>query len=265
MVAPDSELSPKPDHQRRLELHYYQFNIGDYAKSTKYLTDLQDLAYRRLLDICYDSEKPLPKTVEEVAELIGFLKNPSEVDQVLKKYFKLTKNGFIQKRVQKELGVYQSKAATARVNGKKGGRPKNNPEITQSVNLANPEETQSKAKQEPITNNHKPIIKDLDQSEIDQCFERFWLSGIRKVNKKKSKSLFSNILKKTKDQGWSELTEILTEDVKLRIDSNQLGFSEMHPTTYLNGERWKDDIINNHNQGERSYTLDELGKDFING
>jgi len=85
-------------------------------------------------------------------------------------------------------------------------------------------------------------IKTLDQSAIDQEFDKFWLSGIKKVNKKKSKAMFTLILKKTKDQGWSEFTEILIEDVKSRLDSNQLGFSEMHPTTYLNGERWNDEI-----------------------
>jgi len=108
-------------------------------------------------------------------------------------------------------------------------------------------------------------IKTLDQSAIDQEFDKFWLSGIKKVNKKKSKAMFTSILKKTKDQGWSEFTEILIEDVKSRLDSNQLGFSEMHPTTYLNGERWRDEIIDRANDGERSYTLDELGEAFING
>ena len=142
-------------------MHYYQFNIGDYAKSTKYLSELQDLAYRRLLDICYDSEKPLPKTIKEVAEQIGFLKNPDDVEVILKKYFKLTKNGFTQKRVQKEIVNYRCKGDIARANGKKGGRPKGKVKITQLVNLANPDITGLKAKQEPITNNHKPIIKTI--------------------------------------------------------------------------------------------------------
>ena len=88
-------------------------------------------------------------------------------------------------------------------------------------------------------------IKDLDQSEIDHCFERFWVSGIRKVNKKKSKPLFQKYLKDNYSKNWPtiyDLTSKLVKDVKLRIASNQLGFSEMHPTTYLNGERWNDEI-----------------------
>jgi len=34
-------------------MHYYQFNIGDYASHTRHLSDLEDLAYRRLLDAYY--------------------------------------------------------------------------------------------------------------------------------------------------------------------------------------------------------------------
>jgi uncharacterized protein YdaU (DUF1376 family) len=134
-------------------MHYYQFNIGDYAKSTKYLEPMEDLIYRRLLDICYDSEKPLPKSVEKVTKLIGLKNFAKETQAILDEYFKLTKNGYIQKRVNKELGKYRAKADSARANGKKGGRPK----ITQPVNSANPTITQLKAKQETITNNHKPI------------------------------------------------------------------------------------------------------------
>lgn len=83
--------------------------------------------------------------------------------------------------------------------------------------------------------------KTLDQSAIDpELFEQFWLSGIRKVNKKKSLILFNNLLKKQPDP--KDFTTKLIIDVKTRFDSNQLGFAEMHPTTYLNGERWNDEV-----------------------
>ena len=225
-------------------MHYYQFNIGDYAKSTKYLTDLQDLAYRRLLDICYDSEKPLPKTVEEVAEIIGFLKNPSEVDQVLKKYFKLTKNGFIQKRVQKELGVYQSKALTARVNGKKGGRPKNNPEITQSVNLANPEITQSKAKQEPITNNHKPITNLKNMVLPDWINQELW-DGFMEVRK--------GLRAKNTDVAIKALINKLTKFRSSGFDPNEAISNSIESS-------WKGVFEPKHQNGTKKFNLTEALK-----
>ncbi len=134
-------------------MHYYNFNIGDYIKSTQHLSLLEDLAYRRLLDRYYDTEKPLEADVKKLCRFIRMSDYEKETQAILDEFFSLTKNGWIQKRVKKELDAYSRKADAARANGKKGGRPKK----TQSVNLANPEETQSKAKQETINNKQETI------------------------------------------------------------------------------------------------------------
>lgn len=157
-------------------MHYYQFNIGDYAKTTRHLTNLEDLAYRRLIELYYDTEKPLCNDVKKLSRLINMRENQEEIETVLEDFFTETEEGFFQSRIEEEIAAYKERAEKARANGKKGGRPKKanaNPEETerkakktQSVNLANPEETGSKANQEPITNNHKPItnnqLKDID-------------------------------------------------------------------------------------------------------
>ncbi len=144
-------------------MHYYQFNIGDYAKSTLHLSQIEDLVYRRLLDRYYDTEKPLDSDINKLCRFIRMSDYKKETQQVLEEFFSLTQKGWIQKRVQRELGVYSAKAETARANGKKGGRPKK----TQSVLSGNPELTQEKAKQEPLTNNHKPIDKDMSSAKAD--------------------------------------------------------------------------------------------------
>ena len=81
--------------------------------------------------------------------------------------------------------------------------------------------------------------------EAEQLFDDFWHSGIRKVNKKKAKALFSNLLKKPRELSKLDFTYRLIQDIKTRLASNQLGFAEMHPTTYLNGERWNDEVTPN--------------------
>ena len=242
-------------------MHYYQFNIGDYHGHTGYLSLLEDLAYRRILDTYYLSESPLPNDPEQIARKIGMRENVEEVKQVLNDFFILTDGLYTNKRVERELESYRAKADTARANGKKGGRPSKsketqgepsgNPEETQPVILANPDETGSKAKHKPITNNQETINKDiktLDQSALDRekCFEMFWNSGIRKVNKKKAKTLFINLLKK--EALPENFTLSLCDDVTTRLDSDQLGFAQMHPTTYLNGERWNDEVTHETHQ-----------------
>jgi len=90
-----------------------------------------------------------------------------------------------------------------------------------------------------------PDQSSIDRDELDWCFEQFWLSGIRKVNKKAAKPKFQKIISsQSKPDGPTiyDLTNQLINDVKSRLSAGQLGFAEMHPTTYLNGERWNDEL-----------------------
>ena len=81
--------------------------------------------------------------------------------------------------------------------------------------------------------------------EGDRLFELFWAAGMRKVNKKKAKPLFLAFIKKAGATYEEAYTNNLIQDIQMRLNSNQLGFAEMHPTTYLNGERWNDEVITN--------------------
>ena len=178
-------------------MHYYQFNIGDYAKSTKHLTLLEDLAYRRLLDIYYDTEKPLTSNVKQLARIAGMSDYVDEINNILNDFFTETDLGFLQKKADEEIESYKSKAGVARANGKKGGRPpktQSEPTITQPVNLANPEETGLKANYKPLTINQEPLTNNqlkekttpvkLDYSVLqmtrEQCAD---VIRIRKKNK----------------------------------------------------------------------------------
>ena len=95
-------------------MHYYQFNIGDYQSHTAHLTDLEDLAYRRMLDWCYLHEKPLPIDPEEIARLVRMRTHSDCIAVVLREYFKKAENGWISLRVLEEIarvGVKSDKAA----------------------------------------------------------------------------------------------------------------------------------------------------------
>jgi uncharacterized protein YdaU (DUF1376 family) len=151
-------------------MHYYQFNIGDYAKSTKHLTLLEDLAYRRLLDIYYDTEKPLISNVKQLARIAGMSEYIDEINNVLSDFFTETEEGFTQKKTAFEIEAYQAKAVVARVNGKKGGRPaktQTEPTKTQSVNSANPDETGLKPNYKPLTINQEPLTNNQELSVKD--------------------------------------------------------------------------------------------------
>lgn len=104
-------------------MHYYQFNIGDYAKHTRHLTNNEDLAYRRMIDYCYLNEDPLVDDVKKIARLINMRGCEDDVKNVLEDFFELLADGWHNSRVDKDLVDYAGKAERARQNGKKGGRP----------------------------------------------------------------------------------------------------------------------------------------------
>jgi len=78
-----------------------------------------------------------------------------------------------------------------------------------------------------------------EQITIDEAFEIFWLAGMRKLNKKKALTVFKRMAKKAPD--LKEFALRLYSDIQARL-GKQFGFDAMHPTTYLNGERWEDEL-----------------------
>ena len=137
-------------------MHYYQHNIGDYRRDTGYLTLLEHGVYRQLLDWYYLDEKPIPRETQEVCRRLS-AKTQEEieaVESVLKDFFVLS-NGWRHKRCDAQIKEYQARSQTSRVNGKLGGRPKK----TQGVISRNPDKTQEKGNQKPLTINQEPRTK----------------------------------------------------------------------------------------------------------
>lgn len=124
-------------------MHYYQFNIGDYRRDTQHLSMLEHGAYRQLLDWIYLEESPIPRETEVVFRRLcaRTKEEQNAVEIVLKELFDLTEDGYIQGKCMSIIAEYHCKASRARDNGKLGGRPKK----TKVVISDNPEETQEKA------------------------------------------------------------------------------------------------------------------------
>lgn len=87
--------------------------------------------------------------------------------------------------------------------------------------------------------NNKNNKKDFAQ-EFAQNFAQFWSAGMRKVNRGRAEQLFAKIL--SKESNPDDFTAMVVSDIGKRIESGQMGFSEMHPATYLSGRRWEDEI-----------------------
>jgi len=128
-------------------LHYYSFNIGDYASHTRHLTLLEDLAYRRLLDLYYLHEQPLNECSTTVARLINMRDNVEEVAAILVEFFDHEEGvGYINPRADAEIEKFKSKQEAASRAGKASAQRRLNKRST----VVQP------------TNNHKPITNNQE-------------------------------------------------------------------------------------------------------
>ncbi len=129
-------------------MHYYQFSIGDYRAATAHLTNEEDLAYRRLLDMYYDTEQKIPLDTQWVSRRLRV--DAHVVCDVLKDMFVQHEDGWYHARCADVIEQYHAMAEKNRANGRLGGRKKN-PVGSDSQPIA-----KATINQEPITNNHKP-------------------------------------------------------------------------------------------------------------
>jgi len=130
-------------------MHYYQFNIGDYRAATAHLSNDEDLAYRRLLDMYYDTENQIPLDTQWVAKRLRL--DTKVVKVVLQDMFKLTETGWHHGRCELIIEQYHAMAEKNRANGRLGGRKKN-PVATDSQPIA-----KATINDKLITINDKPI------------------------------------------------------------------------------------------------------------
>jgi len=140
-------------------MHHYPHHIGDYRAHTAHLSMTEDGAYRRLLDLSYMSERPLPADLSAVQRLAGAHDKAERaaVETILREFFTLCEDGWRQARVDEEVTAYQAKADKARRNGKGGGRPRktkptNNQDGYSTVIKTEPSEKLT-VNREPLTGN----------------------------------------------------------------------------------------------------------------
>jgi uncharacterized protein YdaU (DUF1376 family) len=125
-----------------------------------HLSNEEDLAYRRLLEMYYDTEQPIPDDLQLVSRRIRV--TSEALLFVLQEFFVLVNKGWKNKRCDLVIKDYHEMAEKNRRNGQKGGRPKRpkdeqgNPVGSLSVPSGMPVVTQVKANQEPITINQEP-------------------------------------------------------------------------------------------------------------
>jgi uncharacterized protein YdaU (DUF1376 family) len=157
--TPPAEVSFKGRIMGLKTMHYYQFNIGDYASHTRHLNVIEDCAYRRLLDFYYLHEKPIKQ--HDIARQINMREHEQEVLSVLNEFFLSSDDGFVSPRANKEIEHFHSKITQASKAGKASAERRLNGRST---------DVQPTNNHKPITINHKPKVESTRGSRLSPDF-----------------------------------------------------------------------------------------------
>jgi uncharacterized protein YdaU (DUF1376 family) len=140
-------------------MHYFQFNIGDYASHTRHLSPMEDLAYRRLLDLYYLKDGEVYGDEAEVARQVGLRDYVQEVKQVLQDFFCLDEDDrWSHARCDAEIAHFRQKSEKASNAGKASAQRRSNVRST-GVQPTN--------NQQPITNNQEPVLSSNEDMSSD--------------------------------------------------------------------------------------------------
>lgn len=135
-------------------MNYYPHHIGDYVKDTAHLKMIEDGAYRRMLDLYYTSEKPLPL---DRAKLYRWLRATSTEEQVAvdtvlaDEFFVERDDGWHHNRCDAEIDAARAKSDKARTSAGLRWDCERNAKAHRTQCEGN-----APNNQDPITNNQEP-------------------------------------------------------------------------------------------------------------
>ena len=230
-------------------MKWYKFAAAEYQIKTIHLSDAEDLAYRRLLDMAYLSEKPIPLDTGLVSRRIRI--DQDIVDQVLSEFFEKTESGYRNRRVEEEVLAYQTiiernlkgakaaaeKAAERAAQGVKRRSPRtlNEPTRNHDGNLEGSSEN-------TITNLEGNQNKNKNISPLPPSggFDRFWEVWPKSPRKVGKGACIRTWITNGLDQ---HVDRIVSHVSRLKTSNQWLSGFEPAPMTYLNQRRWLDDEV----------------------
>jgi len=208
---------------RMRKMHYFQFNIGDYASHTRHLSPMEDLAYRRLLDLYYLKDGEVYGDEAEVARQVGLRDYVQEVKQVLQDFFCLDEDDrWSHARCDAEIAHFRQKSEKASNAGKASAQRRSNVRST---------DVQPTNNQQPITNNQEPDI-----IHSNECMSETVVSDVH-GNVVKPKDVFEEWNDTAKKIGRPTIRDLTPERRKLITDRIRQYSVEDFVTVFNNIER----------------------------
>ena len=231
-----------------MTLPFFNLYVTDYEGDTAHLTIEEDGAYMRLLRLCWRTPGcSIPSDPKWIIRQMRCDQETFEraVKPVLDEFFKRNKSRYWSPRL---LAEYQraNESRERRVEaGKKGGQARaKNVEGQRGLSLSDAAKsletntTDSKQCSSNQNQNHNHIVKRVTKvTPKDDLFGKFWDLYPRKIGKGQALRAWSAAVKKVDPAVIVEGLQLHLED----LSSKDREFTP-HPATWLNGERWADEL-----------------------
>ena len=201
---------------------------------------MEDLAYRRMLDYIYLNECHLPDDISDIAKKINMRTHTDSIANVLREFFELSDDGYMNDRAEQEIAKYQEKSDKARKSAnarwkKKPAKVGATKDKCERIANAKQKQYEGNANQEPLTTNQEPLTN------INIPFNDFWdLYDYKKGKKSKVEAKWESL----KD---SDRIAIIENIPSYKLSTPDKRFRKQ-PLVYLNNEAWLDEIVQYQSQ-----------------
>ena len=223
-------------------MNYYSFHIGDYKSHTTHLSIIEDLAYRRMLDLYYLTESPLPE-IKKIARAICMRDNIEDIQNILDEFFIDTEEGFIHERCEREIKTMNDKSGKAKLSALKRWSKVDNAKAMLKSCEGNANASNNHAN---ASNNHANAMRDECEGNAPNPnpnpnntigdFDVFWECYPSKTAKQAAVKAWQKL------KPNESLFNLIMDALKKQKPNFKVGFIP-HPATWLNGRRWEDLIF----------------------
>lgn len=141
-------------------MHHYPFHPADFNNATRHLSRIERSVYRDLLDLYYDTEKPLPNDIPTICRRIIATteEERTAVQQVLNEFFDLVEQEWKNERCDGVILHYQTVQRLNSDKGKRSGEARRSKQNQATRTTVKPQLNQTRTESNQPEPEPEPVI-----------------------------------------------------------------------------------------------------------
>ena len=206
-------------------MKHYPHHISDFNNATRHLSRSERSLYRDLVELYYETEKPLPLDVLALCRRILANECSTDVERLLNEFFVETPTGWYHDRCEEEIGKYQAnnsqRARAGKASAAKKALKKQQALNGESTSVEIPlndtsTEKQNQSTNQPINQLLPTVVKSASAPTIPELSDSL-MADFLKVRKAKGAPLTETAIagiRREADKAGLSMVEAITECVE---------------------------------------------------